>query len=223
MKATKLFVIVALVAAFALVSGCICCCGLDSQLSKFKKSVSAIDFPSKVDIGGKSYSRVYSNEYLTPDAVKSGVVNFLAKLKYPASDTRTLVSQYVDTAGVEQYKSFKYTDGTTKGTFAGLVAKTSSPLTAMAGYTGLKSTADASMPQANNPNFNWGSVQDIYYGGSSVPGDGGDRYEFEVDGQKCYGVAIRYSNLYILAYSFESYEVAEEAAKMAIEQIEAAA
>ena len=221
----KLFKVVALLLLLSLVSvsGCICCLGLDSQLSKFKKSVSDISFPSQVTIGSKTYDKVYSHEYLTPAAVKSGIVSFLEQLKYPRSDTSALVSQYVDTAGVEQYKSFKYTDGTARGTLGGLVAKTASPLVAMSSYTGMKSTADSSMPYANNPNMNWGSAQDFSYGGSATPGDGGDWYRFKVNGTDCYGVAVRYSNMYILAYSFESFEVAEEAAKMAIRQIDSAA
>lgn len=223
LNTSKLLIAIAAITTIGLISGCICCCGLDSQLSKFKKSVSDISFPSQISIGGKTYDKVYSNEYLTPATVKSGIVSFLEKLKYPRSDTSALVSQYVDTSGVEQYKSFKYTDGTAKGTLGGLVAKTASPLVAMTGYTGMKSTADASMPHANNPNINWGGVQDFSYGGSATPGDGGDWYRFQVDGTDCYGVAVRYSNMYVLVYSFESYEVAEEAAKLAILQIDEAA
>ena len=93
----------------------------------------------------------------------------------------------------------------------------------MSSYTGMKSTADASMPYANNPNMNWGNVQDFSYGGSATLGDGGDWYRFQVNGTDSYGVAVRYSNMYVLAYSFESYEVAEEAVKLAIRQIDAAA
>ena len=98
----KLFKVMTILLLLSLVSvsGCICCLGLDGQLSKFKKSVSDISFPSQITIGSKTYSKVYSNEYLTPAAVKSGIVSFLEKLKYPGSDTSALVSQYVDTSGV---------------------------------------------------------------------------------------------------------------------------
>jgi hypothetical protein len=44
-----------------------------------------------------------------------------------------------------------------------------------------------------------------------------------VNGQPCYVIVVKYSNLYITAYSFESFAADEAAINMAIQQIEEAA
>lgn len=224
MKVNKLIIALAALALIAAVSGCICCCGQDGFLSKFKKPITAINFPSQINLGGKIYNKVYSNEYLDPASVKAGFKNFAGKLGYnTGGDVSSAVDKLIDLSGIKQYKSFKYSDGTSKGVLAGLVGKTDAPSSVTGGYEAMKVAANAAMPQVNDPGQNNGRVNAVTASGSSTVGDGGDRYVTKVDGQDCYVVIVKYSNTYVMAYSFESFATAEEAAKMAIRQIDEAA
>jgi hypothetical protein len=224
MNARQLVIAIAVLALVAAMSGCICCCGLDGMLSKLKKPVSSISFPSQINIGGKVLSKIYSNEYLDPDSVKSGLKNFAAKLGYQAGgDLSDTVNTLIDATGIKQYKSFKYSDGTDKGTMGGLVGKADSPVQVAAGYEATKAAVNAALPTVNDPGQNTGDIQSVAASGGSDLGDGGDRYVMKVDGQDCYFVVAKYSNTYIMAYSFESFSAAEAGIQMAIEQIDAAA
>jgi hypothetical protein len=223
MKVDRILTAILVIALVAALSGCVCCFGMDSMFSKLKKPVSAIQFPSKMSIGGKTYDRVYSNEYLDKDSVRSGLKSFAGKLGYSSAFFGSLIDKGLDLSGVKQYKSFKYTDGTQNGTVGGLVARTDAPSTASGGYQTIRQSAMAGQSSINDPSQNTGYVQKIITGGGSDLGDGGDRYSMTVNGRPCYTIVVRYSNLYICAYSFESYAAAEAAIAMAIEQIDAAA
>jgi hypothetical protein len=224
MKAYQILIVIVTLTTVAALSGCICCCGIDGMFSKLKSPVSAIKFPSTINLNGKILNKIYSNDYLNPDAVKNGLKNFAGKLGYQVgSDISDSVNSLIDASGINQYKSFKYSDGTEKGTVGGMVGKTDSPVQVMAGFEAMKTTSDAAMSSVNDPDQNEGSVSDVYSSGSSSVGDGGERYTFQVNGQNCYGVIVKYSNTYVMAYSFESFAAAEAAAEMAIEQIDAVA
>lgn len=224
MKARQLLIAIAALAMVATVSGCICCCGIDGMFSKLKGSVSKINFPDKISLNGKTLDKIYSNEYLDPDAVKSGLKSFANKLGYKTGgDISESIDSLIDVSGIREYKSFKYSDGTLQGVIGGLVGKTDSPVQTAMGYEGIKASANALLPEANDPEENTGRVQDISSSGSSGIGDGGNRYISKVDGMDCYFVAVKYSNTYVMAYSFESFAAAEAAAQMAIDQIDAAA
>ncbi len=222
MKKFQLLTAILVIALVAALSGCICCFGQDGFMSKLKKPVSAIQFPSSLKIGSKSYNKVYSNEYLTPEESKSGLKAFARKLGYGSGDMQGLVDKAIDLSGIKQYKSFKYSDGSSKGIVGGLVGKADAPSTVTGGYEAIKQSATAGQSSVNDPSQNTGSVQNVVSGGSTELGNGGDRYTMTVDGQPCYVIVVKYSNLYITAYSFESYAACEAAIDMAIAQVDAA-
>lgn len=224
MMGDKRIVALAALAAIATISGCICCCGQDSMFSLLKKPVSAINFPSQINIGGKIYDKVYSNEYLDPGSVKAGLKRFAGKLGYSASgDISEGVDRLIDLSGIKQYKSFKYTDGSSKGVLAGLVGKADAPSAVTGGYEAMKAAASAAMPSINDPAQNTGSISAVSSAGGTSVGHGGDRYTMKVDGQDCYVVTVKYSNMYVMAYSFDSFDAAEAGIEMAIKQIDEAA
>ncbi len=223
MRINQLLTALLVVTLVAALSGCICCFGQDGMFSKLKKPVSAIQFPSTLNIGGKAYKKVYSNEYLDPAAARSGLKAFASKLGYGSGDMQGFVDKAIDLSGIKQYKSFKYSDGTQKGVVGGLVAKTDAPSTVTGGYEAIKQSATAGQSSINDPAQNTGDVQDVISGGSTDLGNGGDRYTMTVNGQTCYVIVVKYSNMYISAYSFESYAACEAAINMAIEQVDAAA
>ncbi|OPY29063.1 MAG: hypothetical protein A4E28_01109 [Methanocella sp. PtaU1.Bin125] len=224
MNPRQILVAIAALALVAAVSGCICCCGIDGMFSKLKGSVNKINFPDKINLNGKAFDKLYSKEYLDPESVKAGLKNFANKLGYETGgDISSSIDSLIDASGIRQYKSFKYSDGTVKGVFGGLVGKTDSPVQTAVGFEAMKAAANAALPTANDPDENTGRVQDISSGGSSSIGDGGERYISQVDGMDCYFVCVKYSNTYVMAYSFESFAAAEAAAQMAIKQIDEAA
>jgi hypothetical protein len=223
MKSSQLTALIVIVAVVVALSGCICCCGLDSPLSKFKKSVTAIDFPDQITIGGKTYHKQFTHEHLTPDEAKQSIVNFAGKLGYDTSGLGDTANTLWGLAGVKEDKSFKYTGSGPNDIAGGSVAKTGAPSTASAGYTGIKQAAIAAMGQANDPSVNKGSVKNIVHEGSIGVGDEGDYGQATVDGKTCYVVVCRYSNMYVTAYSYDSPEAARQVAEFAIAQIDAAA
>ncbi len=223
MNATKVFLAATIIAAMLLCSGCIFCCGLDSQLSKYKKSVTALSLPDTVAIGGEEYRLADTDARLDRAAVKAGIIEVLGELAYPRKDVEAATDQAIDSAGIYEYKYFNYTGSSKAKTFGVYVAKTSSPFTVTTGFESLRQLLDSSLWFINNPNYNWGGVNNVTYAGSSTLGDGSEKYQADVFGQGSYTVVVKYSNLYVLAYSFESFEVAEEAARMAIRQIDVAA
>lgn len=223
MRLNHLLTALLIVAVVAALSGCICCFGQDGFFSKLKKPVSAIQFPSALKIGQKTYNKAYSNEYLDRDSAKSGLKAFARKLGYGSGDMQDLVDKAIELSGINQYKSFKYTDGSARGIVGGLVAKTDAPSTVTGGYEAIKQSATAGQSAINDPSQNTGDVQNVVSGGSSSLGDGGDRYTMTVNGETCYVVVVKYSNMYISAYSFESYDACDAAIAMAIEQVDIAA
>ncbi|WP_048198216.1 hypothetical protein [Methanocella arvoryzae] len=220
MNAVKILLAATIIAAMTLCSGCIFCCGLDSQLSKYKKSVTEITLPDSPSIGGKQYHLGETDTQLSRAEVKAGIIDVLGELAYPRSDIETATDQAIDTAGIYEYKYFNYTGSSKAETFGVYVAKAGSPFTVMTGFESLRQLLDSSLWFINNPSYNWGGVNNITYAGSSTVGDGSEKYRADVFGQGSYTVVARYSNLYVLAYSFESFEVAEEAARMAIKEID---
>lgn len=223
MKSYQLLTALLIVALVAALSGCICCFGQDGMFSKLKKPVSAIQFPSSLQIGGKTYNKVYSNEYPDPASSRAGLRAFAGKLGYGSGDMQGLIDKAIDLSGIKQYKSFKYSDGTQKGTVGGLVGKTDAPSSVTGGYEAIKQSATAGQSSINDPTQNTGDVQNVNLGGSTDLGNGGDRYTMTVNGQPCYVIIVKYSNVYISAYSYESYDACAAAINMAIQQVDAAA
>lgn len=216
-------VFIVMVAVVVTISGCICCCGFDSAFSKFKKSVTDIDFPDKVAIGGKTYEKAFTHEHLTPGEAKASIYAFARKLGYEPTDLGGTEENLFTIAGIQEDRSFKYTGPGPNDIFGGSVAKTGAPSTANAGYTAIKQAALAAMSAANDPEVNDGSVQNIVHDGDAAIGDGGDTGHAIVDGKMCYVTVSRYSNMYITSYSYESAEKASQVAEWVIGQIDKAA
>jgi len=223
LNASKLLIAIAAITTIALISGCICCCSFDSPLSKFKKSVKDINFPETVTIGGKTYQKDFTHEHMTTDTVKQSIINFASKLGYDTSQLGDAGNLLFSGLGIQEDRSFKYLGNGPKQIIGGSVAKTGAPSTANAGYTAVKQAALAVMPQANDPDVNTGTVQDIVYDGEAAIGDGGDVGRANVGGKICYVTVSRYSNMYITSYSYESAEDAREVAEWVIGQIDEAA
>jgi hypothetical protein len=221
MRLNQVLIVVIIIAIVAMLSGCICCYGMDGMLSKLKKPVSAINFPSQLKIGGKSYNKVYSNEYLDQASARAGLKKFAGKLGYGTGDFSGIIDKAIDLSGIKQYKSFKYSDGSQKGTLGGFVGKADAPSTVTGGYEALKQAVNADMGSINDPGQNTGNVQGVSSSGSTDLGNGGDRYTMTVNGQTCYVIMVKYSNMYVTAYSFESFAADEAAINMAIQQIDA--
>jgi hypothetical protein len=222
-NSTKVLIAAALIAAVLLCSGCIFCCGLDSQLSKYKKSVTALDLPGNTTIDGLTYHLARTDTRLNRSDVQAGILSVLGELAYPPEDVETAMKDSMSTSGIYEYQYFNYTDETGHGTFGIYVAKTDSPFTVTSGFESLRQLLDSSMWFLNNQGYNWGGVNNISHVGSSTIGDGGEKYTADVFGKPSYTVILKYSNLYVLAYSFESFQVAEDATRMAIKQIDIAA
>lgn len=209
-----------MIAAVLLCSGCIFCCGLDSQLSKYKKSVTALDLPENTTIDGKTYHLTRTDTRLNRTDVQAGIIGVLGELAYPPEDVETPMKDSMSTSGIYEYRYFNYTGEAGHDTFGIYVAKTDSPFTVTSGFESLRQLLDSSMWLINNHGYNWGGVNNVSHVGSSAVGDGGEKYNADVFGKPSHTVVLKYSNLYVLAYSFESFQVAEEAARMAIKQID---
>lgn len=218
-KAGTILLLILLVA----VSGCVCCMGLDSPFSKYKKPVADLEFPDNATIGESSYRLVYSNVYPTENDAKAGIYAFAEKLGYSPSRYGGQVDVFWGMTGVKEYRSFKYAGSGASQVFGGLVAVTPAPSSAVSGYTNIKQTSFASMPLMNDEHFNIGTVKGIVYDGTVDTGDGGDAGHAVIDGQTVYLLSCRYSNTYVLAYSFESADRVKQVAQFAIGQIDSAA
>lgn len=216
-----------LLALAAASSGCICCCGMDSLLSRMKKPVSAIALPQELTIGDKSYSLLYSYDYLNRTAAKEGFKAFIPRIGYYPEEYGHSVDQMMDVGGVGEYKWFEYTDGSGRVRLGGFLAKAGSPLTVDYGHRSLVTMMHASMPTINDPRLNDGGAQNVTHNGTAAIGDGADLYRFDADynGSQgpCYFVIAKHSNMYIAIYSFESFEAAENVAIQAVRWIDAAA
>ena len=204
-------------------SGCLCCCGFDSPLSKFKKSVKDIDFPQTVKIGGTTYAKQFTHEHGTPEAAKLSIINFASTFGYDATQLGDAGNVLFDSLGIQEDRSFKYTGSGSNEIMGGSVAKTGAPSTANRGYSIVKQAALAAMASANDPDVNTGSVQGIVYDGEDDIGDGGDVGHATVRGKTCWVTVSRYSNVYITSYSYESAEKARQVAEWTIGLIDEAA
>jgi hypothetical protein len=211
---------IAVILLVAAVSGCICCCGLDSFLSKLKGPVTDIRLPATLTAGGDNFSLLRSADYLNGSAAKEGFKEFIPRIGYDPSEYGHSVDQMIDVGGVQQYKWFEYGDRNGTVEAGGFLAKAGSPLVADSGIQSLNAMLGLSMGIINDPDLNPGGARNLTRVGATSVGGGGDVWHFDAryDGAErdCWFVMDKYSNVYVAVYSFESRAMAENVTQQAI-------
>jgi hypothetical protein len=188
-----------------IVSGCFCC----GATSKFKKSVTALNFPSQFIVGGKTFTQQYTHDYLSADSVKSRVQQSITRLGGDVNSLSSSIDGWITLSGITEARSFNYKGPSGSSDIRGFAAKSESPVQLTAGYEAGKTAVSG--------------TEDVTSGGDVDIGVGGSRWSTIDNGQRLYIVVVRYSNMLIYAQSYDSYAAAEAAARMAIESIDASA
>jgi hypothetical protein len=212
----QLLLAIASVAAIAALSGCICCCGLDGYFSKLKGPVTDIGLPQTLSVGGHEYRLLYSYDYLNRSAAREGFRAFIPRIGYSPDMYGRSVDQMMDVGGVDQYKWFEYGDANGTVRIGGFLAKAGSPFVTDSGIQSLNSMLGVSKGIINDPYLNQGGASNLSHVGTTRTGDGGDLYRFDADyngtESACYFVMVKYSNMYVAIYSFDSFGSAEDVA-----------
>ncbi len=183
-------------------SGCFCC----GATSKFKKSVTALEFPSQFTVGGKTFTKQYTHDYLTTDSIKNRVQQAIGKFGEDAESLSGSIESGMSLAGIREARSFNYKGPSGSSDIRGFAAKSDSPAQLTGGYEAGKTAAS--------------TAEDVWPGGEVDIGDGGSRWSVDDNGRTLYIVVARYSNMLIYAQSYDSYAAAEAAARMAIQAID---
>lgn len=209
MKKVNQIVILAFIVVICVsLSGCCCCYGMDGFTSKYKKSVSNIQFPSTFDVGGKKLTQIKSVFYPTQNDCKSAVIDSLDEEGVDASDFTGVLDTALSSSGAMEGKSFEYADSTGTKRIGGFVGRSDSPgklaATYLAGAQAL-------------PSYNGVSVT-----GSFDAGNEANRLETDLYHKYAYIAVCRDSNMFVYAVSFDSATDAEAAARMALESCNAA-
>lgn len=199
----KILMVVLVIAVVASLSGCCCCYGMDGFTSKYKKSVSNIEFPSVFETGGKKLTKIKSVFYDTKERCKNAVLDGLTDEGVDGSDYADVLDSAMGAAGALEGKSFEYADETGEKRVGGFVGRSDSPGKLAATYLA-------------------GSQVLPSYGGVSVTGnfDAGNeanRLETDLYHEYAYIAVCRDSNMFIYAVSFDSASDAEAAVRMALE------
>lgn len=206
MKVYGLLIVAAIVGIVASISGCCCCCGADSFTSKYKNAVDDIEFPSSLTVGGTTYTLVESKTYPTQDeCVKRFIVNAQAE-GYDTSGYTDLIPTGAQISGITEAKEFVYQSaGGDK--IKGFVGKAGSP-GQLSGVCAIGKYTVA-------------GVGEIISGDIPNLGDESACYSTRLpNGNTGYATASRYSNMFVYAYSYSSYEATNEAVSTMIEAID---
>ena len=186
-------------------SGCLCC----GATSKFKKSVTALQFPSQFSVGGKTFTKQYTHDYMSTDAIKGRVQQSVTRLGGDVASLSSSIDGWITLSGISEARSFNYKGPSGSSDIRGFAAKSDSPAQLSAGYEAGKTAVSG--------------TGDVTSGGDVSIGDGGTRWSTIDNGKRLYIVVVRYSNMLVYAQSYDSYAAAEAAARMAIETIDNAA
>jgi hypothetical protein len=205
----KVSALVLLVAVAASMSGCCCCYGMDGFTSKFQKSANLIQFPSTVNIGGKTLTKISSEFYATAAACRDASMAALQKEGLGGRFSGGDIDQALSIAGGNEGKSFEYADASGDKRIGGFVGKSDSPGKLSASFIAGKPVLDG--------------TQDIKYVESFKAGDEAYVYHTDSFREPAYIAICRYSNMLIYACSYDSSEDAQAAVRMAIEAIDQAA
>jgi hypothetical protein len=199
--------IIVIILAISL-SGCCCCCGFDGFLSKYKKPIDDISFPSKIIAGGKTFNLVETNVFKTPEECINKLISNARLEGIDTSGYEDMIRQGQQISGITEAKEFIYksTDGSM---IKGFVGKSGSPGQISGAYTTAKQLVS--------------SIGEISGEGSPGLGEESNSYSAVLpNGKRAYATASRYSNLFIYAYSYDSFSAPVEAVKASIEAIEEA-
>jgi hypothetical protein len=203
MRAGNKLLLISIILVFAVIAaGCLCC----GATSKFKKSVTALQFPSQFTVGGKTFTKTYTHDYLTMDKVKERVQQSVTRLGGDVNSLSSSIDGWITLAGIKEARSFNYKGPSGSGDIRGFAAKSDSPAQLTTGYEAGKTAISG--------------TQDVTTGGDVDIGDGGSRWTTVENGKRLYVVVCRYSNMLVYAQSYDSYDAAEAAARMAIKAID---
>jgi hypothetical protein len=209
MKNLYKILILALVIAVAVsLSGCCCCYGMDGFTSKYKKSVSNIEFPSVFEVGGKKLTKIKSVFYSTTNDCKNAVIDSLGEEGVDASDYTGMLDTALSASGAMEGKSFEYADSTGTKRIGGFVGRSDSPGKLAATYLAGSQVL---------PSYGGVSVTGSYSAGNEA-----NRLETDLYHKYAYISVCRDSNMFIYAVSFDSATDAEAAVRMALESCSAA-
>lgn len=203
MRASNKLLILSIILIFAVIaSGCLCC----GATSKFKKSVTALQFPSQFTVSGKTFTKQYTHDYLTTDSVKSRVEQSVTRFGGDVSSLSSSIDGWITIAGIKEARSFNYKGPSGSSDILGFAARSDSPAQLSAGYEAGKTAVSG--------------TSDVSPGGDVSIGDGGSEWSVQDNGRTLYLVVVRYSNMLIYVQSYDSYASAEAAARMAIAAID---
>ncbi len=206
----KASTIVLVIAIAANMSGCCCCYGMDGFTSKFQKSANLIQFPSALDVGGKTLTKISSEFYATAAACRDASLKALRNEGQEGKMSAGDIDQALSIAGGSEGKSFEYADSAGDKRIGGFVGKSDSPGKMSASFILGKQVLSG--------------TKDLTYVDSFKAGDEAYIYQTDTFNEKPAYIAIcRYSNMLIYACSYDSSEDAQAAVKMAVEAIDAAA
>jgi hypothetical protein len=187
-------------------SGCCCCYGVDGFTSKYQKSANDIQFPSQITAGGKTLTLTKSEFYSTPDACKNAISDAL--IAEGITDIgKSDIGNALSFAGGNEAKMFEYSDASGKRV-GGVVGKGDSPGKLSAAFVAGKQLIGGYSGLQYVENFKAGDEAYVY-----------STNEFRQPADIAF---CRYSNMFVYVCSYDSSASAQDAAKSAIEAIDAA-
>lgn len=206
MKVYSLFGLLVIVLVVASISGCCCCCGVDGFTSKYQKSVDDIEFPSQLTVGGTVYDLVESVTYKSQEDCVEKFISNSREEGFDMDGYKDMIPSGAQLSGIYEAKEFVYRSAN-GDKIKGFVGKSGSPGQLSGVCTIGKQTVAA--------------VGEIMAGEAPGMGDESACYSARLpNGKMGYATASRYSNLFVYAYSYSSYDATNEAVSASIEAIE---
>lgn len=195
--------IFALLAIPAMISGCVCCCGVDSMFNRYNAPLTVTTLPTSYENQGVQYVRV-STMNATIDQIK----NEISKMSdQNAAGIIETVLQAMDVSGLESMMMSDYKPAGNNSSAAGFsvfILKFKGPAGSMTSYEAIKQAA---------PNLG-GMLGEVKYEGSIPLGDECGKYTMNNGTTKVLG--CRSSNVIIGVTTPETYDVAEAGLRMAL-------
>jgi hypothetical protein len=179
---------------------------VDGFSSKYQKSANDIQFPSEITAGGKTLTLTKSEFYSTSDACKNAIKQAL--VDEGISDIgESDIGNALGFAGGNEAKMFEYSDASGKRV-GGVVGKGDSPGKLSAAFVAGKQLI--------------GGYSGLQYVENFKAGDEAYVYSTNEFRQPANIAFCRYSNMFVYVCSYDSSASAQDAAKSAIEAIDAA-
>ncbi|WP_424357627.1 hypothetical protein [Methanocella sp. MCL-LM] len=205
MKAYSIIMIAAILVIVTSISGCCCCCGVDGFTSKYQKSIEDIEFPSQLTVGGTTYDLVESTTFRSQDDCVKKFISNSREEGISIEGYEDLIPTGAQLSGIYEAKEFVYRSAS-GDKIKGFVGKSGSPGQLSGVCTIGKQTVAA--------------VGEIVSAETPALGDESACYSARLpNGKTGYATASRYSNLFIYAYSYDSYDATNEAVRSSIDAI----